>query len=223
MIKSFKDVLKCLGIVFLYFILTFSYVFIANIFDINLKTASNNTLTILLLSTELIMIIVFSIIYRKSLLKDFKSFRLGDTIRNNYKYYLLGLLLMLIINYILVFGLNINMAQNELTNRVVLNKLPLYTYIACIFCAPFVEEIVFKLNFNKLIKNDFLYVVVTSLIFGSIHVVFSFNSPLELLFILSYATLGSALALIYRKSNNIFSSMLFHSIHNALCIILILI
>lgn len=112
------------------------------------------------------------------------------------------------------------------TNQEMINsmfdKLPLATLILSTLYAPFVEESIFRLSLSKLFKNETLFVIISGVLFGALHVIDKFTSIYDLLYIFQYATLGICLAKAYKYSNNIFVSMSMHFIQNFLAAILVL-
>ena len=62
----------------------------------------------------------------------------------------------------------------------------------------------------------------SGLIFASMHVLGMVNSNLDYLYIIPYLGLGSAFALLYYETDNIFTTIIMHSLHNAIAIILYL-
>ncbi len=87
---------------------------------------------------------------------------------------------------------------------------------ACIF-APFIEELAFRLGIRNLIKNNVLYIIVSALSFGFIHVMGG-----DYLNIFSYAALGLVLAYGYLKTDNIFMMIFVHAVYNFVTFLFIL-
>ena len=92
-----------------------------------------------------------------------------------------------------------------------------------IIIGPITEEvmmrIILKEHFSKI-----SYILLSGLLFGLLHVVFSLsNNLLELLYIIPYGALGCALASIYYKTDNIWTNITFHALHNTICILILLI
>ena len=97
------------------------------------------------------------------------------------------------------------------------NKLPII--ISSVLFAPFLEETAFRLNFKKSINNKYIYIIVTSLLFGYLHVIN--ETGLRILFIIPYAIMGAGFAIANTKTDNIYSSIIFHSLHNAITVALL--
>ncbi len=200
--------------IFLYIFLLFLF---NNFFD---YTTNNYYLNNLLLLIPLLLVsIVLGIIYHKTLINDLKNFK-KEFLNIGIRYWLLAYILMFIINNILVYFQG-NIAANEEINRQMLDSVTLYAVFSMCFFGPFCEEICFRLGFRKAFSNPTLYAIFTSLLFGFLHVM-NFNLN-EFLFIIPYTIVGYAFALSYIKTNNIWTSIILHIIHNSVVIFLILI
>ena len=58
--------------------------------------------------------------------------------------------------------------------------------------------------------------MISGILFGSLHVVTSFENIVDLLYIIPYSAPGIAFAYMLTKYNNIFVSMGFHFMHNGI-------
>lgn len=135
-----------------------------------------------------------------------------------FKFYLIGLAIMYISNAILIFGFNGGLAGNEESIRSILLVHPIYVYISAVLIAPSVEELVFRGAIKNIIPNNILYILFSGLIFGGMHLVGNVTSIIDLLYIIPYSSLGIAFAYIYSKTDNIFVTMLLHTMHNGILI-----
>ena len=81
------------------------------------------------------------------------------------------------------------------------------------------EEIIFRLSPSKMFNNKYVYIIFSGLMFGFAHVFLS--SGIQMLYILPYTSLGIAFSSIYAKEQNILCSILMHSLHNLICILII--
>ena len=89
--------------------------------------------------------------------------------------------------------------------------------------APLTEELIFRKSIGKALKNKWLFIFISGFIFGGLHVISSVNGLIDLVYLVPYCSLGCILALLYYKTNNIFSSIAAHSFHNTLALILYLV
>lgn len=137
------------------------------------------------------------------------------------KYFkMLGLLLLVGVPIVLLN--NGNTSGNQSSINELFKKLPLITFILTTFYAPIVEELVFRLNFSNLIKNDKLFILVSGFVFGLMHVIGNFSNFQEFLYVFQYSVIGICLAKAYNKTNNIFVSIAMHFMQNFLASVLVL-
>ena len=81
------------------------------------------------------------------------------------------------------------------------------------------EELVFRMGFKKIFKNKYLFILISGLVFGGLHVIGNINTPYDYLFLLPYCLPGIILAYVYYISDNIFASLGIHFIHNLFMLI----
>lgn len=214
---KFKYFLIWLGLIVFYFFAELLTPAILNV--TNIKNSYIMNISLLLADIIIAGILIF--IYKKDFKKDYQN--LNKSFKNLFfttiKVWLLGLVFMIVINNIInLFTTNIS--SNESINRVVLSELTIYAIPTMVIIGPICEEILFRLSFKKIFKNDILYIILSGIVFGYLHV-FG-ETGLELLYIISYGALGSAFAYLYVKTKNILCPIMAHIMHNLLCIIIIL-
>lgn len=207
--------------ILLLLLLTFKSIFIS-FFQSNL----NNILKVIIfLISDLIVIGILLIVYRKTLIKDFKSY-FKDFLNNfeqSFKYYIIGLAIMIISNLIIVVFINNQIASNEESVRSLIDIVPLYMIFSVSIYAPITEELIFRKGIREIFNNKYLYIISSGIIFASMHLASENLSLNTLLYIIPYSSLGITFAYTYYKTNNIFSTIMLHSFHNTMAIILYLI
>ncbi len=207
--------------ILLLLLLTFKSIFIS-FFPNNL----NNILKVIIfLISDLIVISILLIVYRKTLIKDFKSY-FKDFLNNfeqSFKYYIIGLAIMIISNLIIVVFINNQIASNEESVRSLIDIVPLYMIFSVSIYAPITEELIFRKGIREIFNNKYLYIISSGIIFASMHLASENLSLNTLLYIIPYSSLGITFAYTYYKTNNIFSTIMLHSFHNTMAIILYLI
>lgn len=169
---------------------------------------------------EIFMMAVMGLIFNKKLVKDFKDIKVNHKkyYGENIKYWLIGLAIMGISNIFIGFVLKGGIAANEEAVREVFAVSPIYIYLSAIIYAPFVEELVFRQGIKNLIPNKYLFIIISGLGFGGLHVFGSVNNLVDLAYLIPYSSLGIVFAIMLHKTNNIFTSMGFHFLHNGLFI-----
>lgn len=110
-------------------------------------------------------------------------------------------------------------ANQELINEMFTKNL-ISTFILSVLYAPLIEELIFRLGISKLIKNKWLFIIISGLLFGSLHMIDKLSSAMDILYIIQYSALGICLAYFYKKTNNILVSIGIHFIQNFLASIL---
>ena len=178
----------------------------------------------ILLIIHLSLAIIFSMIYRKDLQKDFKNLKTSwkEIISSTIKYWIIGLIISLITSNILeLFHLTPNI--NQESNITLLKQYPIIEYILAVLLAPITEELVFRRSFIYSTNNKYIYSIITGFLFASVHVISSLKyGPIMLLYILVYLPLGIAFGYSYFKTKNIFGTIITHSIHNFISLTLTL-
>lgn len=177
--------------------------------------------TIRYITLYLTILIGLLYIYRKDILKEIKKFKFNYLI-NTTVYWLIGLTIMITSSTIL-HNLGIDIATNQQNNINLLKEMPIAETIIAVFIGPIIEEIVFRRSLYNAIENKHAFAIITGLIFGSTHVLFKLHNPLELLYIINYSSCGIAFGYAYKENDNIIPTILIHSLHNAITLLLLII
>lgn len=216
-----KSILKSIGIILL--LLSFSSLFFM-LFNIDRTTINDKQYLIYYSISNLILLGIFIYIYRETLLKDLSFFK-RNFLKNfftSFKYWLIGFIIMYITNLILTHILKMNIADNEISVRNLINISPLLmVFNTCIF-SPITEELAFRKSIKDCTTNKWLYILTSGLLFGLLHITSYINNPLGLLYLIPYGAFGITFALLYHRTNNIYSTIIIHAMHNTLAIIIYL-
>ena len=108
------------------------------------------------------------------------------------------------------------MSGNENAIRTQFEIAPIFTFVSSVFLAPIVEEGIFRLGFRNVFKNNFIFIILSGLVFGSLHLLAGINIHLLALYLISYCSFGVIFAYMMVKTNNIFVSLGFHMMHNGI-------
>lgn len=211
--QEFKNVLTGLSVLILYLLASYFSGFILLLFKVDLDKLSTFQKIVFNLSYEFILILIIMFIYRKKLTHDFKYFK-GCHFKEYIRYWFIALGLMLISNIIINMLTKIDTSSNQEAIMETFSKAPIYTMILTVVGAPILEELVFRLSFRKMFKTDILFIIMSGLFFGFMHVS-SPSSIAELLYIIPYSIPGFIFAYTLTKSDNIFVPMELHFIHNS--------
>lgn len=217
-INKFINIKELLKGILIFILFCFSSLFqLIPITLFNIKRTTSNSI-ILSTFSNICLLIILIIIYRRELIKEFKLFKknLLENLDTGIKYWLIGLLVMMISNIIITYILGLNQAQNEQAVQKMINKMPIMMLITAGFIAPITEEITFRKTFKNIFLNKYLFIILSGLVFGSMHVITSYSNPLELLYIIPYGSLGMAFAAMYYKTDTIYTSISMHMLHNTI-------
>ncbi len=168
---------------------------------------------------EGIIIGIIILINSKKLKKDLKDLKKNhkEYYKNNLKYWLMALFVMYVSNLILTIMSNGGIPNNEEIIREQFQVSPLYIFISAVCFAPILEELVFRQSIRNLINNKWLFIILSGLIFGGMHVFTNdINSIIDILYIIPYSAPGVAFAYMLYKTDNIFVSTGFHLLHNGI-------
>jgi len=193
-------------------------IYLLNIDTNNINPHINAGLT---LFSNIILILIFIFLYRKEIIKQFKTLKklkkekLIIILDTAFRYWLIGLIIMIVSNFI-INKLGIGSSANDVSVSSMLEKTPIIAGLSVIIFGPFVEEMVFRMAFKDVFNKKIVFILVSGIIFGSLHVIGVVTNIYELLYLIPYCSLGLAFAAIYDYSDNIFISYLIHLLHNSL-------
>lgn len=215
--KKHKYIIKAI-LVFILFTFVLDYIFSYTLYYLKVKELSGPMLVILNALKNIILLFILFLIYRKDLIRDWDKFRANvfDNLDEGIKYWFLGLVGMVASNLIINFVFKGGQAGNEQAVQDYIKYLPWLMLINVGFLGPMVEELVFRKAFKDAIKNKWLFIIISGLIFGGMHVVGSYTTITDLLFIIPYSCLGFAFAAAYYNTDTIFTSITLHMIHNTI-------
>ena len=216
--EFFKGILA----IFLYFFLSsFPQLFI-KILGINFYNLNNIFRQIYLILYELFITILILYIYKKDIIPNFKNFKsnIKEYINKYIKYWFIMLGLMILSNFIITLFTTTKVSNNQSDIIKLLGEYPIYTFFATVLFAPILEELIFRLSIKKIFNYDTLFIIISGLLFGSLHVIGNFNSLIDLLFIIPYSIPGFIFAYLYSKSKNICVPIGLHFLHNSVMILL---
>lgn len=174
------------------------------------------------ISLSFIISLVAYLLYKKDLKKELIKFKKKkkEYIKLAFKLFSVLLAVKFITAVIIVILseiLNISLVISE--NQEIINDIlkvnPLYIFIAAVIIAPFLEEVIFRLGVRKVIKNNYLFIIISGLIFGLLHV-FPTTVGLTKALIdgINYVTIGLLFSYFYVKHKNIYIIILLHGVNN---------
>ena len=190
--------------------------------NLDVKTLSTSMKVVLSCFSTIILVFIFFLIYRKDLKKEFKIFwkNKEDYMDTGIRYWIIGVLIMFATNIILNFVFKAGGANNEKAVQTLIKSFPLLMLIDAGILSPFNEEIVFRKTLKDIFKNKWLFIIFSFILFGGAHVISSAKTLTDYLYIIPYGTLGASFAYAYYKTDNIFTSISLHMMHNIILILI---
>lgn len=179
--------------------------------------------------TKFWMLVVFYVVilslmigvFYKQLIHDFKIFK------SYFKEYFVlilktwgkALVLIMITTIIIQIITHTTQANNQIALQNLFNSNPVFIVILAMFYAPIAEELMFRGVFRKFIKNKKLFIIVSGVVFGLMHVIDDSKTLAEFSYVFVYSILGIYLAGIYAKTNNLCTNIFMHFMQNTLSVI----
>lgn len=215
--KIFKYLLKGVLIFLLFYYSAYLQLIPIYLFKFDPHNISSSLNVLLSCFSNIILVMILWFIYRKELKAEWKIFKdkAAWNIDIMVKYWMTGLAIMMISNIIISSFLNAGQAENEQAVQSMINALPWAMLIDAGILAPFIEEIVFRKCFRDVFQNKWVFAIASALVFGGMHVV-NASSAVGYLFIIPYGCLGFVFALMYNKTNTVFTSVFAHMLHNSI-------
>lgn len=221
-----KTIWKIILTIFLFIMNTIYSSIIYLIFKklgIDILNLNTNLKSLYLILIDLSFMIIMYIIYHKRINNDIKDFKnnFKEYIPFGFKYWSTGIFFMILSN-VIISMIYTNQSANEEIVRSILDSYPIYMIFSACFSAPFVEELIYRKSIRDIFDNkyNYVYIVISGLIFGFVHTLANVSNLMELIYIIPYGIMGSMFAYMYTKTDNVIVPMSFHFIHNTITIII---
>lgn len=218
-----KEWLIFLGIFFIFMYIEYLIVGLYSALGYDIFNLPFYKKIIILLSKYIILIPIYIIKDHKYLKEKWFDFikNIKKYFEISFKNWFTGFLIMLFSN-ILINYLAPGLGENESAVQILIQKIPVTAFILTTILAPFTEEMVFRKSLKDCVTNKWVYMILSGLIFGLIHTSISTNT-LELLLIIPYGALGFMFAKTVSETNNIYSTIMMHMLHNGILTIIAII
>lgn len=219
--KKFWEVIKTICIFILFFASGYIQLFFFHLFHLSKDSLTPKMEIILSILSSLLLAIIFFLIYRKELIKEFKVYKnkLLENFDISVKWWMIGLFIMISSTIIINLVFHGTGANNEKAVQDMISTAPWLMIINAGILAPFNEEIVFRKSLRNIISNKWLFAFLSFLLFGGAHVAFSSTTFVDYLYIIPYGALGFTFALAYSETKTIFSTMTIHMLHNTILLL----
>lgn len=193
--------------IFLFFGLSIVVSIILNIFNIsqtNIVALNIGNIVVYIGVTAALVFLNY-----KDILDSFKKFNRYTILK-----IIIGVMFIYSVSFIISLLFN-DVSNNQENINKMYEKKSLLVIHACLL-APLTEEIVFRKSFKDLIKNPYIFLLVSSLTFGLFHCL---SGDFEN--IIRYAIPGLVFSLIYLREENIGLNYIIHFLYNFIVILLV--
>lgn len=216
--KYLKTFFSGIGAVSAYFILNELAILPLLLAGIEVATMPITLKVIYLLAYEIVMLAVIYLILRDKIDRAIEDIKKNHKkyFSTYFKYWILALIIMSTSNILISFINGGQIAGNEEAVRNVFGETPIYMFISAVFIAPLTEEFVFRQGIRNIFSNNKVFIVVSGLIFGGLHVFSSVTNWMDLLYLIPYCTPGFIFAYILSKTDNVLVPTGLHFLHNGL-------
>lgn len=171
--------------------------------------------------SDMIYVVIILLMFKKEIkagIKDIKEHAIDRSLLA-VNCWIAGCLIMTISSLLISRVLNQGISENEALVRQGIKIAPVYMLFTCAIVAPILEEMVFRRSLRGFIKFKWLFILVSGLGFGLLHVLGSYSNPLDFLYVVPYGAMGCAFAYLYSKSDNIVLPIAVHMLHNTILVL----
>ena len=216
--KYLKTFARGIGAVSAYFILNELAALPLILAGVNISSMPLILKSIYSLSYEIVTLAIIYLILKEEINKAIVDIKQNhkEYFSKYFKYWILALMIMSGSNIIINLINGGQIAGNEEAIRGVFGQTPIYMFISAVFIAPLTEEFIFRQGLRNIFSNDKVFIVISGLVFGGLHVVSSVSGWTDLLYLIPYCTPGFIFAYILTKTDNVFVSTGLHFLHNGI-------
>lgn len=219
--NNIKNVSIGILAILIYFILPIFEALPFQLFHLDTATLPLVGKIIYMIAFETLLMCLIIFLFYPKLKEDWKDMKKNhmNYFSKYFKFYLLGLMIMMVSNLCIAIFSNNEIASNEQVVQSLFNASPIYVFFSAVIFAPIVEELVFRQGIRNIVKDDTLFILFSGIIFGGLHVISNNMTSLsELLYLIPYCAPGIVFAYILAKSNNVFVPIGLHFMHNGILI-----
>ena len=222
LIKYMITALLGISAISIYFLVSSIEVPFLNLLGLDYTTMSTTFKVFYLIIFGIITMCLIMLVLNKKISKDIKNMKLNhkEYFKKYFKFWLISIGIMMISNFFINFVIGEGVAGNEETLREMFKISPIYIFFSSVIYAPVVEELVFRQGIRNIIPNKIIFIFVSGIVFGGLHVIGSYSGPADLLYLIPYCAPGIAFAYILADSDNVLISMGLHFMHNGILIAL---
>lgn len=220
--KWLKKYYKYILVILLYFLYQSNFLIsLLYSFGLNITSLAKIIRTFIIYVNDLVYIFILIYMFKdeiKNGIKDFKNNK-NERLTLSLICWLVGCLIMVVSTFIISLITKSDVSNNEELIRESIKVVPIYMFFTCSIVAPLFEEMVFRNALYGLIKNKYIFIITSFLSFGLLHIIGTYTSPLDLLYVIPYGAMGASFAYLLTKTKNITLPIMIHMLHNTILVI----
>lgn len=213
-------------VIILVFFFTLSSLLALGIKSMGLAIIDYKDIVVISSATEVLLSVLIFALYGTDLIKDKTILKDNDIVKKIIKYFCMFWVIKILSSLVMAAlcaagGFDINISENQETINLYTTSAPILMLLTSSITTPFVEEGIFRLGISKIIKNKHLFIIISGLVFGFLHIFpTDLNITYALISSIPYVTMGMVLAYIYKKEDNIYYPIILHGLNNFISMIL---
>lgn len=219
--KWYKDSIKCFITIILYILYQSNLILvILNDLGFNINKVAKTPRIFLFSLIDIIYIFIILFMFKDEIKKGLKDLKENfyDNMTISIKCWVIGSLIMISSSYLITLITKQNVSENEKLVRESIKLAPLYMLFSCSIIAPIFEEMVFRRSLYGILRFKWLFIIVSGFGFGFLHVLGSYKSPIDYLYVIPYGSMGSLFAYLLTKTKNLTLPIIIHMIHNTILV-----
>ena len=211
--------------IFTYLFLNLATSNILNMIGINVSELTKKQAVFVSMCISFIVLAILIILSWKKLKSNLEDYKKNwkNLLKRNVKYWVCALVIMFACNLAISLIFNRLTSANDQTIREIFEVMPLYIILEAAILAPLTEELTFRQSIRYMIKNKWVFILVSGLVFGFMHTLASLKSLSDFLYIIPYSVPGCFFAYMLYEEDNVLVPISFHMIHNSMALILLII
>lgn len=211
--------------IFTYLFLNLATSNILNMIGINVSELTKKQAVFVSMCISFIVLAILIILSWKKLKSNLEDYKKNwkNLLKRNVKYWVCALVIMFACNLAISLIFNRLTSANDQTIREIFEVMPLYIILEAAILAPLTEELTFRQSIRYMIKNKWVFILVSGLVFGFMHTLTSLKSLSDFLYIIPYSVPGCFFAYMLYEEDNVLVPISFHMIHNSMALILLII
>jgi len=191
-----------------------------SLLGLNIYKFSKTLKLITLFINDFIYLFIIFIMFKNEFKEGLKKFK-KEPIDNSLiavKCWTIGCLIMIVSSALISIIVGKELSGNEEALRQSIKMAPAYMFFTCSIMAPVFEELVFRRSLYSFIKHRWILVITSGVLFGLLHIIGTYQGPLDLLYVIPYGAMGSCFAYLLSKTKNITLPIMVHMIHNTILV-----